>query len=87
MNSVIRDLINEKVRSLTLKELIRFSKKEGISLTVKDARRILSIIDTNNFDISNQTKVKNIRKQLQQEFPNHYKRALVLLKPYEHYLE
>lgn len=87
MNPVIRDLINEKVRSLSLKELIRISQKEGISLTVKDARRILSIIDQNNFDISNQTMIKNIRKQLQQEYPNHYKQALVLIKPYEHYLD
>jgi len=87
LNPVIRDLINEKVRSLSLKELIRISQKEGISLTVKDARRILSIIDQNNFDISNQTMIKNIRKQLQQEYPHHYKQALVLIKPYEHYLD
>ncbi|WP_416149342.1 DUF2624 family protein [Salipaludibacillus sp. HK11] len=87
MNSVIQDIINQKVRQLTLKELIKLCQQEGIPLTVKDGRRILAILQRKPFDIADKKRIKSIRKQLQQEFPSQYKHALVLLKPYEHYLE
>ncbi|PYZ94274.1 hypothetical protein CR194_01675 [Salipaludibacillus keqinensis] len=87
MNPVIRELINQKVRQLTLKELIKLSHKEGMSLTVKEARHILSIIQEKPFDIADKKRVTEIKKQLELEFPSHYDKAFQLLKPYESYLE
>ncbi|WP_280768477.1 DUF2624 family protein [Salipaludibacillus daqingensis] len=87
MNPVIRDLINEKVRQLTLKELIKLSKKENIPLTVKEARRVITIIQQDTFDISNHNQVNKIREKLKKEFPNQYQQLLPKIQSYEHYLE
>lgn len=87
MNPVIRELINQKIEQLTVKELIRHSRKEGIVMTVKDAKRILAVIQEEKFDIGNKKQVNQFKKKLKMEFPQHYDKAMALLKPYEHYLE
>ncbi|SER69654.1 Protein of unknown function [Salipaludibacillus aurantiacus] len=87
MNHVIKDLINKKVNSLTLKDLIRLSHQEGIPLTVKEGKKVLEIIHQQPFDISDKKKVNELKQKLQKEFPKHSQSALALLKQYEHYLD
>jgi hypothetical protein len=87
LNPVIKDLINKKVNSLTLKDLIRLSHQEGIPLTVKEGKKVLEIIQQQPFDISDKKKVEELKQKLQKEFPKHSQSALALLKQYEHYLD
>ncbi|MGJ9381723.1 MULTISPECIES: DUF2624 family protein [Salipaludibacillus] len=87
MNPFIKDVVNQKIKNLTAKELIRMGRQEGISLTVKEANQILSILHAQPFDISNKNQVNNIKAQLKQKYPQLYQQGILLLKPYEHYLE
>jgi hypothetical protein len=86
LNPVIRELVNQQIRQLTLKELITKARQEGISLTVQEARRILSLLQQPPLDIADKKRVRLLKEKLREEFPHHYDAAMTLLKPYEHYL-
>ncbi|WP_078577083.1 DUF2624 family protein [Salipaludibacillus agaradhaerens] len=87
MNPVIRELVNQQIRQLTLKELITRARKEGISLTVQEARQLLAMLQQPPLDIADKERVKRLKQQLREDFPHHYDTAMALLKPYEHYLD
>lgn len=87
MNPFIKEIINQKIRQLTVKELIRLGQKEGVVLTVKEAHQILSILHEKPFDIGNKKHVIEIQEKFEKQFPHLYNQAMQLLKPYEHFLE
>ena len=87
MNPIIRNMVNQKIRSLTTKELIRFGREQKISLTVSQANEILTVLHTVPFDIGNKKRVLKINNELKKMDPSLYKKGRKLLKPYETYLD
>ncbi|ADU29890.1 DUF2624 family protein [Evansella cellulosilytica] len=87
MNPIVRQMVNQKIRNLTVKELIKLGRENNISLTVKQATAVLNILQDQPFDIGNKNIVLNVNNQLKQLDPALYKKARQLLKPYESYLD
>ncbi|MBU9712084.1 DUF2624 family protein [Evansella tamaricis] len=87
MNPVIQQMVNQKIRGLTAKELIRLGRENNISITVKQAKEILSILHEKPFDIGNKQLVQEVNNKLKKLDPSLYKKAKSLLKPYEQYLD
>ncbi|MBU9722476.1 MULTISPECIES: DUF2624 family protein [Bacillaceae] len=87
MNPVIQQMVNQKIRSLNVKELIRLGRENNISITVKQAKEILNILQEQPFDIGNKKLVLNINKKLKNLDPELYNKVRGILKPYEKYLD
>lgn len=87
MNPIIRQMVNQRIQSLTPKELIRLSKDYNLNLTVKQAKQILTILHRKPFDIGNESLVKQVNHELKSLDPSLYKKVRTLLKPYEQYLD
>lgn len=87
MNPIIRQMVNQKVRNLTVKELIRQGREHNIDITVKQAKQILAIFHAQPFDIGNEKLIRSINNKLKKIDPNLYTKARRLMKPYESYLD
>ncbi|UCZ54525.1 DUF2624 domain-containing protein [Bacillus shivajii] len=87
VNPVIRQMVNQRIRSLTAKELIRLAMENDIKLTVKQANEMLNILHKEPFDIGNEQLIKRVNRELKALDPSLYKKARKLLKPYEQYLD
>lgn len=80
-------MVNQKIRNLTVKEIIRIGRENNLSITVKQAKEILQILQAKPFDIGNKKLVLSINNQLKKLDPSLYKKARKLLQPYETYLD
>ncbi|MDG5786573.1 DUF2624 family protein [Evansella sp. AB-P1] len=88
MNPLVRQMVNQKIRSLTVKELIRLGRENRISITVKQAKEVLAILQEEPFDIGDKKLVLSVNKKLKSNLdPKLYQKARKLLKPYESYLD
>ncbi|MFA9559348.1 DUF2624 family protein [Evansella sp. AB-rgal1] len=87
MNPLVRQMVNQKIRNLDVKELIRFAREYQISLTVKQAKQVLVILQEQPFDIGNKKLVLQVNNKLKKLEPSLYKKARKLLEPYESYLD
>ncbi|SDY52897.1 Protein of unknown function [Evansella caseinilytica] len=86
MNPIVRQMVNQKVRNLNVKELIRLGRENGIHLTVRQAKEVLAIIHAVPFDIGDKKNVLQLNERLKKMDPALYKKARKLLRPYEAYL-
>jgi queuine/archaeosine tRNA-ribosyltransferase len=87
LNPVIRKIVNQKIRELNVKEIIRLARENNLTITVKQAKEILAAIQEQPFDIGNKSTVLKVNRRLKQLDPSLYKKARKLLKPYEAYLD
>lgn len=87
LNPIIRQMVNQKVRSLTAKDLIRQGRENNLNITVKQAKQILEVFQAQPFDIGNEKLVRSINAKLKKIDPDLYRKARKLMKPYESYLD
>ena len=86
MNPLIRQLVNQKIQTLTVKELIRQAREHKVNLTVKQAQLVLKVLHDEQFDIGNEQLVGRINVKLKKIDLSLYEKTRQLLKPYEKYL-
>ncbi|WP_347549565.1 DUF2624 family protein [Pseudalkalibacillus hwajinpoensis] len=67
MNPIQLQLVNFKLNRITTEELLQLSTQYGITLTEKDAKKIIQILKQENIDISNQEQRKRILMKISRE--------------------
>ncbi|TMW73834.1 DUF2624 family protein [Alteribacter natronophilus] len=87
MNPVIRQMINQKINSLDIKELIRLSKQYQIPLTVKQAKQIMTVLKKEPIDVGNKKQLQRLQNDLKKIDPSLYKKAEKILEPYKDYID
>lgn len=80
-------MVNQKVRNLTVKELIRQGREHNLNITVKQAKQILEVFHAQPFDIGDEKLIRSLNNKLKKLDPKLYKQARSLMKPYESYLD
>lgn len=87
MNPLIRQMVNKRMKTLTVKELVREAREKQMNLTVSEAKKVVQILQREAFDIGNEAQVKRLNEELKKLNPSLYKQARSLLEPYEKYLD
>jgi ribosomal protein L22 len=67
MNAIMQQLINNKVNSLTTKELLDLASQNNINLSFTQAKKVISILRSEKIDIANKTQVERMIQRLQTE--------------------
>lgn len=87
MNVFIQQLINQKINSLTVAELIKQAEKNNISITNHQAEQVISILKTEKIDVGNAAQVERLIHKLQTETDSHVANTIEqLLQQYSHLL-
>ncbi|QKS70882.1 DUF2624 family protein [Paenalkalicoccus suaedae] len=79
---MFEQLINERIRALNVREIMMLGYKYDVSLTVRDAKRIMEIIEPATFDIHDKVTLQKKVALLKEEFPLASKQLFTLLEPY-----
>ncbi|WP_078552801.1 DUF2624 family protein [Bacillus alkalicellulosilyticus] len=87
MNPVIIQMVNMKVNSLTKQELLGLAQQHNISLTPDQATQVMTVLKSENIDVTNQQQVQRIISRLKNEVDPHVSNVVSqLLQQYGHYL-
>ncbi|MDQ0205564.1 DUF2624 domain-containing protein [Alkalicoccobacillus murimartini] len=87
MNVFIQQLINQKINSITVPELVKQAEKNQIPLTESQAKKVVSILKTEKIDVGNAEQVERLLTKLQTETDSHVASTIQqLLQQYSHLL-
>ncbi|WP_062046340.1 DUF2624 family protein [Bacillus sp. JCM 19034] len=67
MNSIMQQLINQKVNSITSPELLDLAKSYNISLSKDQADKVIAILRTEKINVADQKQLERILHRLQTE--------------------
>ncbi|PYZ98661.1 hypothetical protein CR205_08815 [Alteribacter lacisalsi] len=87
MNPIVKQMINQKINSLDVKELIRLSRQYQIPITVKQAKQIITVLKKHPIDVGNPNHIKRLQNELKQIDPALYKKAEQILEPYKDHID
>ncbi|WP_235820396.1 DUF2624 family protein [Halalkalibacter krulwichiae] len=83
----MQQLVNNKVNSLTTKELLDLASQYNIPLTYQQAEKVITIIRSEQIDVANQAQVHRIIQRLQTEVDPHVSSVIQqLLSQFSQYL-
>lgn len=87
MNAIMQQLVNHKVNSLTTGELLQLAKQHQIALTNEQAKKVISILRSEEINVANQEQVNRILHRLQTEIDAHVSSVIKqLLQQFSQYL-
>ena len=87
MNMFMQQLVNNKVNSLTAKELLDLAAQYNIQLSSEQANQVIAILRSEQIDVANQTQVERIIHRLQTEADEYVSSVIQqLLQQFSHYL-
>ncbi len=88
MNSIVYQLVNQKVNSLTKTELMNLASQYNIPLNSSQAQKVIAILRSEKIDVSNTAQVNRIINRLKKEV-DPYVSSVVnqLLNEFGHYLK
>lgn len=86
MNPFIEQFINQKLKSMTVDELIKYGEMYNISFSTNEAAKLIEILKSEkNISITNDEQHKQIIKKIGKEInPTIAKKANELLKQFKH---
>lgn len=64
MSFIIKELIKNKIRHLTVAELLHFAHQYGFSLTEREAHQILQYIQTEDLDIFSKEAIEEVYEKI-----------------------
>ncbi|MCL7747221.1 DUF2624 domain-containing protein [Halalkalibacter alkaliphilus] len=67
MNGIMQQIVNNRVNSLTVNELLSLASQYNITLTRQQAEKVISILRSEHIDVANQAQVQRIIHRLQTE--------------------
>jgi len=65
--SFIQQLINYKINTLTADKLVQLAKDYHIQLTKREAKNVITILKTEEINLSNQKQLKRLLTKIKQE--------------------
>lgn len=71
MNGFMLQLVNQKVNTLTVKELLGLAHQYQIPLSLEQARKVIAILRSETIDVANASQVNRIIHRLQTEVDPH----------------
>ncbi|GAE33421.1 DUF2624 family protein [Halalkalibacter akibai] len=87
MNVIMQQLVNNKVNSLTTKDLLDLATQYNIQLTANQAEKVIAILRTEQIDVANQAQVHRIIHRLQTEVDPYVSSVIQqLLQQFSQYL-
>jgi len=87
MNVIMQQLVNNKVNSLTTKDLLDLANQYNIQLTANQAEKVIAILRTEQIDVANQAQVHRIIHRLQTEVDPYVSSVIQqLLQQFSQYL-
>ncbi|WP_227934954.1 DUF2624 family protein [Alkalihalobacillus deserti] len=87
MNVFMQQLVNNKVNSLTSKELLDLAAQYNIQLSPQQAKEVIAILRSEQIDVSNQAQVEKIIHRLQTEVDEYVSSVIQqLLQQFSQYL-
>ncbi|ERN54780.1 DUF2624 domain-containing protein [Alkalihalophilus marmarensis] len=87
MNSIMQQLVNQKVNSLTAGELMQLSSQYQIPLTKDQAEGVINVLREEQIDVGNADQVNKIIQKLQTEVDPHVSSIVTqLLQQFGHFL-
>jgi hypothetical protein len=87
MNAIMQQLVNNKINSLTVKELLDLATQYNIQLSYQQAEKVITILRTEQIDVANQAQVHRIIHRLQTEVDPYVSSVIQqLFKQFSQYL-
>ncbi|OLS35769.1 hypothetical protein BTR22_15040 [Alkalihalophilus pseudofirmus] len=87
MNSIMQQLVNQKVNSLTAGELMQLSSQYQNPLTKEQAEGVINVLREEQIDVGNADQVNKIIQKLQTEVDPHVSSIVTqLLQQFGHFL-
>ncbi|MFC0558068.1 DUF2624 family protein [Halalkalibacter alkalisediminis] len=87
MNAFMQQIVNNKVNSLTTKELLDLATQYNIQLSTQQAQQVIAILRTEQIDVGNQAQVERIIHRLQTEVDEYVSSVIQqLLQQFSQYL-
>ncbi|WP_368504783.1 DUF2624 domain-containing protein [Alkalihalophilus sp. As8PL] len=87
MNSIMQQLVNQKVNSLTAAELMQLSSQYQIPLNQQQAEGVIDVLREEHIDVGNQAQVNRILQRLQTDVDPHVSTIVSqLLQQFGHFL-
>lgn len=87
MNPFVQQVVNQKINSITISELLQLTKQHRISLSTKQAEKIVSIVKEQEVDVANTQQVEQLLHRLQTEVDPHVTSVIQqLMQQFSQYL-
>ncbi|WP_100406779.1 DUF2624 family protein [Bacillus solitudinis] len=87
MNSIMQQLINQKVNSISPQDLLSLASQHKVSITMDQANDVVAILRSEKIDIANQEQVHRLLNRLQTEIDPYVSKVVTqLLDQFSHYL-
>lgn len=87
MNPFVQQVVNQKINSITISELLQLAKQHRISLSTKQAEKIVSIVKEQEVDVANTQQVEQLLHRLQTEVDPHVTSVIQqLMQQFSQYL-
>ncbi|MCK0471543.1 DUF2624 family protein [Halalkalibacter sp. APA_J-10(15)] len=67
MNSIMQQLVNQKVNSITSPELIQLAKQYNVALSKSQADKVITILRSEHINVADQAQLERMLHRLQTE--------------------
>ncbi|GAE30699.1 DUF2624 domain-containing protein [Halalkalibacter hemicellulosilyticus] len=67
MNSIMQQLVNQKVNSITSPELVQLAKQYNVALSKSQADKVISILRSEHINVADQAQLERLLHRLQTE--------------------